>query len=97
MLRVILNAIFIILFVRLAVFAARLLTRGRSGEEIPPGSAAQSRRGGVAGGGSGGSGPAADGRAGGGRRRSRSRRVSQAEIVDVPFTEVPPPEAPKRT
>ena len=74
MLRAILNAIFILLVVRLAFLAARLLTGGRRGEEIPPGSAAERRP----------------------RKPRGPRRASSADVVDVPFTEVPPPESPKR-
>ena len=75
MIRAFFTALFVLMFVRFAVWAARLLTGGRRGEEIPSGSRA-------------GSGAA-------GRRQSQ-RRVSPGEIVDVPFTEVPPPESTKR-
>ena len=89
MLRAIFQVIFILMFVRIAMWAARLLTGGRRDEEIPPGSAADRRRG-----------PGVAGRAGGhgsAGRRARGPRVAPGEIVDVPFTEVPPPESPKRT
>ena len=84
MLRAFLSALFILLFVRAAFWAARLLTGGRSREEIPPG----------------GDGSAAgkrfEGGGGSARRRRGSRKISAGEIVDVPFTEVPPPESTKR-
>jgi len=67
MIRAFFTALFVLMFVRFAVWAARLLTGGRRGE------------------GSGSVG-----------RRPSPRRVSPGEIVDVPFTEVPPPESTKR-
>ena len=85
MLRAIVQAIFILMFVRLVVWAARLLGGGRRDEEISPGSAAE-RRGGSASGAGGARAP----------RGSRSRHAPPGEIVDVPFTEIPPPESSKR-
>ena len=84
MLRAIVQAIFILMFVRLVVWAARLLGGGRRDEEISPGAAAE-RRGG-----------SASGDGGRASRGSRSRHVPPGEIVDVPFTEIPPPESSKR-
>ncbi|HET9253066.1 MAG TPA: hypothetical protein VFP58_13215 [Candidatus Eisenbacteria bacterium] len=81
MIRAFFTALFVLMFVRFAVWAAHVLTRGRRGEEIP-------------------SGPGTDRRfedgAGGTPRRRASRRVAPGEVVDVPFTEVPPPEPTKR-
>jgi hypothetical protein len=89
MLRAFFTALFVLLFVRFAVWAARLLTGGRRDGEIPPGSSPGRTGEGERSGSVGGS--------GGSRRRAGSRRVAPGEIVDVPFTEVPPPESPKRT
>jgi hypothetical protein len=85
MLRAILTTIFILMFARLAVWAARLLTGGRRDEEISLGSAADRSRG-----------PDQARRSGRDGRRSAGPRVAPGEIVDVPFTEIPPAESPKR-
>ena len=99
MIRAFFTALFVLMFVRFAVWAARLLTGGRRGEEIPSGSGSGGRFEGVGGSGAAGR-SGAEGRAGSGAaaagRRQSPRRVSPGEIVDVPFTEVPPPESTKR-
>jgi hypothetical protein len=77
MVRAFLQAVFLLLFLRFAFWAARLITGGRRGAEIPTGSTPER------------------GSTGSGRRR-RPGRARQGEIVDVPFTEVPPSESPKR-
>lgn len=89
MLRAFFTALFVLLFVRFAVWAARLLTGGGRDGEIPPGFSPGRT-------GERGRSDSVGGR-GGPRRRAGSRRVSPGEIVDVPFTEVPPPESPERT
>jgi hypothetical protein len=91
MLRAFFTALFVLLFVRFAVWTARLLTGGRRDDEIPSGSGAGRRFEG----GDGGDGSGVGGARGASRRRG-SRRVSPGEIEDVPFTEVPPPESTKR-
>lgn len=92
MLRAFFTALFILLFVRFAVWAARLLTGSRRGGEIPSGSGAGRRFEGASGAGAGrgfarGS--------GGAQGRRGSRRIAPGEVLDVPFTEVPPPESSK--
>ena len=97
MIRAFFTALFVLMFIRFAVWAARLLTGGRRGEEIPSGSGSGGRFEGVGGSGAGGR-SGGEGRAGSGAagRRHSPRRVSPGEIVYVPFTEVPPPESTKR-